>query len=156
MLIITAVAATETTRYPFGLDPRLSLLMIGLIAGIAFTVMVGLERVWVPALVVPFGILATIASTVYRVAEVPGQVSMCGPVQTNIGFPLQYNFTYESIGSRCIVPLHSLVLAPRIDIALFSLDAIFYVAAGLAIIQLYRGITGRTINARSLLASKMA
>jgi hypothetical protein len=120
--------------------------MIGLIAGIAFTVVVGLERVWVPALMVPFRILATIASAVYRIAEVPGQVYMCAFARINVGFPLQYNFTYDSIGSRCIVPLHPLVLAPRIDIALFSLDAIFYVAAGLAIIQLYRGIIGKTIT----------
>ena len=37
----------------------------------------------------------------------------------------------------------------------FSLDTIFYVAVGLAIIQLYRGVNRTTITARSQPINKM-
>jgi len=65
-------------------------------------------------------------------------VATCAFERVSIGFPLQYNSTYGFVGTRCIVPLQPHVLAPRIDMVLFALDMLFYVAAGLAIFPLYR------------------
>jgi hypothetical protein len=63
---------------------------------------------------------------------------------------------WTSTGPGCIVPLLPLYpLNPGTNIVSFSLDMIFYVAVGVAIIQLYRGITGKTITARSSQVNKM-
>ncbi len=145
LLAITASALTDTTRFRFVLNPIISLAMIGLIAGIAFAVAARVEKFWVPVVMVPFAVLTTLASAVYQVANSSRLVGECAIVTVSRGFPLPWRSTYDLIGPRCLLLLYQ-ILAPIRNTTLFSLDALFYVAAGLAIIQLFRGITGKTLT----------
>jgi hypothetical protein len=165
-LAITTVALVSTPSFRLLPDLGISLAIIGLVAGIAFTVPARLERAWVPIVMIPFGILATVASFSYSVTAPAVQFGQCGFQSIGRGFPLAWNFSYSMFGLRCPVRLSSLLapigggplyslLSPRVSLASFALDVAFFVGAGVAIIQLYRGITGRTITAQSLLASKM-
>jgi hypothetical protein len=129
-----------------------------LLAGIVFSVAARLERFWVPIIMIPFGVLATGVSTAYHVVVNPGLVIGCSIARVGMGFPLPWGFTYHPAGDgRCIVPLVQLysLLTPGPNIASFALDVVFYVAIGLAIIQLYRGVNRTTITARSQPINKM-
>jgi hypothetical protein len=128
--------------------------VIALLAGIGFVVVARLEKPWVFIVTVPFGVLATLASALYHHIDVPLQ-SACAFGRVNIGFPIPYRYTYmyTSTGPGCIVPLLPLYpLNPGTNMVSFSLDVIFYIAVALAIIQLYRGATGKTIIGRALRA----
>lgn len=149
ILAITYVALTEPSPYPFEPDPNLSLALPALIPGIVLAVGARLERFWVPIVMAPFGILAAQASAVYSVSSVPGDVAICAVTHFSSGFPLQYYFTMGLIGPRCAgLPL-PFFIPPRMLMMPFLLDAVFYVAVGVAIIQLCRGITGKASTARS-------
>jgi hypothetical protein len=55
-----------------------------------------------------------------------------------------------STGPGCIVPLLPLYpLNPGMNMVSFALDVVFYVAVGLAIIQLCRGIIGKNYHSSS-------
>jgi hypothetical protein len=153
-LVITVGALMDTARFQYMPDLSISPAMVGLAVGIAFAVAARIERYWVPVVMVPLGILATLASVLYQVVNNPVRPGGCVFAFVHGGFPLPWNTTYNLVGSGCLAfPLT--IINPVIDRVSFSLDVVFYVAVGLAVIQLYRGITGRTITARSLLASKM-
>jgi len=152
-LAVTAIAVTDATRFHFVPDPSVSLATIGLVAGIAFAVAARLERGWVLTAMVPLGILATLASALYSASITSGQ-GACAYTYVNKGFPLAWSSTYDLLGSPCYLLLY-LIYNPARDLIFYSLDVIFYVAVGLAIIQLYRGMTAKTIAARSLRVGKV-
>jgi hypothetical protein len=157
--MVLAVTVIALANPPFSIEPdaTISVAVIALFAGMGFVVVARLERPWVPIVTVPLGVLVTLASALYHHADVPLQ-SACAFGRVNIGFPLPYRYAYmwTSTGPGCIVPLLPLYpLNPGTNIVSFSLDMIFYVAVGVAIIQLYRGITGKTITARSSQVNKM-
>jgi hypothetical protein len=148
--MVLAVTVIALANPPFSIEPdaTISLAVIALLAGIGFVVVARLERLWVSIVAVPFGVLATLASALYHHIDVPLQ-SACAFGRVNIGFPLPYRyaFIYTSTGPGCIVPLLPLYpIHPGTNMVSFSLDVIFYVAVGVAIIQFYRGITGKTIT----------
>jgi hypothetical protein len=143
---VTAIAVTDATRFHFVPDPRVSLATIGLVAGIAFAVVARLERGWVLTAMVPLGILATLASALYSASITSGQGG-CAYTYVNKGFPLAWSSTYDLLGSPCYLLLY-LIYNPARDLIFYSLDVIFYVAVGLAIIQVYRGIVGKTVTAQ--------
>jgi hypothetical protein len=129
--------------------------MLGLIAGIVFAVAARLERAWVTIVIVPFGYLTTLASGLYPTDNNPGPILQCSAFLVNRGFPLPWNSTYRITGAQwCPAPLLPL-LDPSMGLVSFSLDLVFYVAAGQAIIQLYRGVTGKTIKTRSSRVNRM-
>jgi hypothetical protein len=147
VLAITYYASANAT--PFSSQPNLSLSLavLALITGIVFTVATRLERSWVPIVLAPLGILLTLVSRAYQVSSAPGNEAICAVTHVNNGFPLQYYFTMSFEGPRCLRLLLPLLVPPRTALSSFLLDVAFYIAAGLAIIQLYRGITGTTITA---------
>ena len=118
-------------------DPILGLAMIGLIAGIGFSVEGRLESLWVPVFLVPLGILVT-ATSALLVSVTPANFGDCTITYVGRGFPLPWNSAFDFAGSRCL-PLLLPSTVGR-DMISFALDVIFYIAAGIAIIQLYRGI----------------
>jgi hypothetical protein len=153
-LATTALALGGTQDFHFPLDPIVSIVLIGLFPGIIFAVASRLERTLVPILMFPFAVLATVASALHHRVNYPGQLIECGVYRVNIGFPLPWNFRYELYGnSPC--PLPAFPLPPQPNMISFFLDVVFYVAAGIAIIQLLRGTIGRTNTTRSSPVNKM-
>jgi hypothetical protein len=151
--MVLAVTVIALANPPFSIEPdaTISVAVIALFAGIGFVVVARLERAWVSIVAVPFGVLAALASALYHHADVPLQ-SACAFGRVNFGFPLPYRYAYmyTSTGPGCIVPLLPLYpVNPGMNMVSFSLDVIFYVAVGVAIIQLYRGIIGKTITAQT-------
>jgi hypothetical protein len=151
VIAITGIAFAES---PGSYEPDMIITpgIMVLLAGITLSVAARLERLWVPIVMIPFGILATAASTAYHVVVNPGQVVGCSIARVGTGYPLPWSFTYNLAGDgRCIVPLVPLYspLIPRPNIVSFVLDMVFYVAIGLAIFQLYRGIIGKTMTAQT-------
>ncbi len=144
-ITIFALAESPVSYEP---DTNITLGIMVLLAGITLSVAARLERPWVPIVMIPFGVLATGVSTAYHVIVNPGLVVGCSIARVGMGFPLPWGFTFNLAGGgRCILPLVPLYspLTPRPDFVSFALDMIFYVAFGLAIMQFYRGITGKTI-----------
>jgi hypothetical protein len=124
-----------------------------LLASIVVAVGYRFERLWVPLAMVFFGLLATVVSSAHSVVfdpSNPGLTYPCCVTRVNRGFPLPWSFTYEYLGGvrRALLPLYSQPYA-GLDMVAFVLDVVFYVAIGLAIIQLYRGTIGKTITAQT-------
>jgi len=151
MVLAVTVIALANPSFSIEPDATITVAVIALLAGIGFVVVARLEGPWVYIVTVPFGVLATLASALYHHLDVPLQ-SACAFGRVNFGFPIPYRYTYmsTSTGPGCIVPLLPLYpINPGTNMVSFSLDVIFYVAVGLAIIQLYRGIIGKTITAQT-------
>jgi hypothetical protein len=150
VLLISAIALAESAS-SLDLNPIVILGIIGLLAGIAFSVEARLERLRVPIAMVPFGILATLSSDNYSVASNPRQFGECSVVHFSRGFPLPWDGTNYisgnlSGGFPCVLTPPIFYIGGSVS---FFLDLIFYVAVGVAIIQLYRGIRGTTVTAGS-------
>src|SRR4029077_146033 len=141
-LTITAISIADATRFRFLPDPNINLAMIGLVLGTLFAVAARLERAWVPIAIAPFGIIATLASALYRVSNNSSHFGECAIAYVSWGFPLAWNSTYEYFGRCTLLPLP--YLSPNRFLVFFSTDVVFYVAVGVGLIQLFRATTGRT------------
>jgi hypothetical protein len=103
---------------------------------------------------VPFGILATLVSSLYQIANNPVNPLGCAASYVNRGFPLSWYSTYYFVGSHCtilLIPANN----PIINMVSFLLDVVFYVAAGIAIIQLYRGAVEKIPSTTSARVNKI-
>jgi hypothetical protein len=114
-------------------------------AGVAFVVAARLEKAKVLGVIVPVAILTALISGLYTVTLTSGPPGTCSFMYVNRGFPLAWGSTYDIFLNPCIL-LRYLPVNPARDAIFFSLDVIFYVAVGLAIIQLFRGLARKTIT----------
>ncbi len=145
-LAITTIALTSPARSPYVVDQNISLALIGLVVGIAFALAARLERHWVMIVMIPLGFAATFASASYPPINNAGPITECATFRVNRGFPLPWTVTHELPGSYFCPPPGWLQpsINPTMGAVSFFVDVIFYIAIGLAIIQLFRATTGRT------------
>ncbi len=150
-LATATVALVGTDSFHFPVDPFTSLLMIGLFPGSVFVIASRRESNWVSVLLFPLAVLATVASGVYHHLNYPGPLVECALYRVNIGFPVPWNSVYElhaNTNSSCPVPALPLLVQAGPNMVSFYIDITFYFAVGLAITQLFRGISGKifTVN----------
>jgi hypothetical protein len=98
---ITAVGLL-VSPFSSGLLTIIILEMVFLFSGVALLVGERLERLWVMMALVPFGVLATIASTAHAFAD-PDR-GYCFFVLVKLGFPLPWTFRYDPNGLVCPLP----------------------------------------------------
>jgi hypothetical protein len=143
VLVFLVIALVDTGLYPLVPDPNVRLATLGLVAGIVFAIGLGLEKAKVLGITTLAAVLATLTSGIYAVTLTADGPGPCSFEYVNRGFPLAWDSTFSITGSPCILLRYGAVNPPR-DVIFFFLDMVFYVAAGLAIIQLFRATTGRT------------
>ena len=75
--VMAVIALTDGPRVQYLPDLNVSLVTLGLLAGIALAVAARLERSRVLAVLVPLGIIATLASALYSVTLTAGPPGIC-------------------------------------------------------------------------------